>query len=424
MEFLDNYLNNLSEQPSTYYHNFSQALFDEYFYDNMNIKQIKEQAYPFTDVYTEYDCVIDTVSDISTNTNKVSGDYINILFKDIDHTLNHRGQKYLYKPDGINENTYLCYDKLQPLSIVPDFKAIRCNNHLTIMLSDGTIVKEPCSIGYEMSATNNGITKDGTIAQRRLVCLVQGNSNTKDIKLNQRFILQHRQAFKITEMNVLNQEDAVSEDVTLYTFYIEWSSILPTDNLELNLADYYQSNYTLKINSSNLSLSQGATGQLSATVTLNDAIVTGTPLKWSTSHSDVIKIDSQGNYQVVGLNGSTSLITCSIDGNETIYDTINVIVADTPTINKEIIINPSSNFDILQGISKDITYGVYDGNTLTSDVIMVTPSGANVNNYTLTYSSGKVTVKNLLKSTTKLTLTFTSGTLASKTVNITLRGIM
>ena len=92
--------------------------------------------------------------------------------------------------------------------------------------------------------------------------------------------------------------------------------------------------------------------------------------------------------------------------------------------NKEIIINPSSNFDILQGISKDITYGVYDGNTLTSDVIMVTPSGANVNNYTLTYSSGKVTVKNLLKSTTKLTLTFTSGTLTSKTVNITLRGIM
>ena len=423
MEFLDNYLNNLSEQPSTYYHNFSQALFDEYFYDNMNIKQIKEQAYPFTDVYTEYDCVIDTVSDISTNTNKVSGDYINILFKDIDHTLNHRGQKYLYKPDGINENTYLCYDKLQPLSIVPDFKAIRCNNHLTIMLSDGTIVKEPCSIGYEMSATNNGITKDGTIAQRRLVCLVQGNSNTKDIKLNQRFILQHRQAFKITEMNVLNQEDAVSEDVTLYTFYIEWSSILPTDNLELNLADYYQSNYTLKINSSDLSLSQGATGQLTAIVTLNDSIVTNIPLKWFTSDSNVITVDSLGNYQVLGLDGSTSLITCSIDTHSEIYDTINVNVVAIPSTTKELIINPNTAIRLTQGQSQVVDYGVYIGNVLQSDVVTVTPSGAGASCYTLTYGTNKVTVKNITKSTTPLTLTFTSGAL-SRTSTITLAGLV
>ena len=54
----------------------------------------------------------------------------------------------------------------------------------------------------------------------------------------------------------------------------------------------------------------------------------------------------------------------------------------------------------------------------------VTPSGANSANYTLSYTSGKVTVTNLLKSTTPLVLTFTSGSLTSKIISIPLGGIM
>lgn len=424
MDFYRSYLLNIAESPNETYRSLSQETINSVWTNTTQLRTIKEQSYPFTNVYTEYEAWIDTVTDITVNTTKVSGDYIGILFKDIDHTLNHRGQKYLYAPDGVSENTYLCYDKLNPLTQVPDFKAIRCNNHLTLMLDDGSIIKEPCAIGYEITATNNSVTKDATVNQRRMVILVQGNEYTKDIKLNQRFIFQHKQAYKITEMNVLNQEDANDENVTLYTFYVEWSTVSnATDNLELNLADYYQSNYKLSINSTDLSLSNGTSGQLTSTVLLNDTEMTSVPVQWSTSDLNVVTIDSQGNYHVVGSNGSTATITCSIIGHSEVSDSITLSVVATPIVSKELIVNPSGTISILQGREQTISYGVYSNGILQSDVVTVVPSGASINNYTLTYDTNNVKVKNVLKSTTPLTLTFTSGTM-TQVVTIKLGGVI
>jgi len=424
MDFLNVYMNNIWQTPSDYYKDFDQAFMDSYWDDTTQIRTIKEQSYPFSDVYTEYECRVSTVTDFKTNTNKVDADYISVLFKDIDHPLNNRGQKYLYKPNGIDDNYYLCYDKLNPLSQTANFKCIRCNNYLTFLLEDGKIIKEPCFVGYEYTSIRNNVTKDATTPERRLVCLVQGNNNTSGIKINQRFILQHSQAFKITEMNVLNQENNNTEEVTMYTFYIEWSSILSAvDNLELNIADYYQSKYTVKINSSDLSLITGSTGQLTYETTLNGVIVTGVPVKWSTSDSNVITVDSGGNYHAIGLSGSTAVITCYIDSNTNINDSINVAVASSASTTKELIINPITIPRLTTGDVQLINYGIYINNVLQSDVVTITPSGASSTCYTLTYDTNSVYVTNVTKSMTPLILTFTSG-LLSQQVSITLGGLI
>lgn len=423
LKYYDLYINNLAQSPNDSYKGLAQATLNAQWDNTTQLHTIKEQSYPFSDNYIEHEAWIDTVSEFTTNTSKVSGDYIGVMFKNIDHPLNHRGQKYLYKPDGINENVYLCYDKLNPLTQIPDFKCIRCNNHLTFLGDNGEIIKEPCALAYEMSATNSNITKDATVTQRRMVLLVQGNEHTKNIKLNQRFILQNRQAFKITEYNLLNQEDYISEDVTMYTFYIEWSSVLPSDNLDLNIADYYDYNYKVDIQSTDLSLSPNSIGQLSAITTMNDEVIT-TPYKWSSSDLSVVKIDTLGNYQVVGLSGSQAIIECYIDGNNQVYDSITVNVIDVPIAQKEIIINPSDNIRLLQGTSVDISYGVYLNNIKQSDIVIITPSGANSSNYIITANNGIVNIKNIKKDLIPLTLTFSSGTLDSKSINITLNGIM
>lgn len=423
MSFVDLYANNIWKTPEEHYKNFNQAIMDSYWQDTTQIRTIKEENYPFDNTYVEQEALVDTVSEFITNTQKVSGDYIKVTFRDIDHTLNHRGQKYLYAPDGVSENTYLCYDKLNPLTQIPDFKAIRCNNHLTIMLEDGSIIKEPCAIGYEITSTNNNTTKDATVNQRRMVILVQGNNNTKDIKLNQRFIFQHKQAYKITEMNVLNQEDYNDENVTLYTLYVEWSTLSAQDNLELNVADYYQYDYKLSINSTDLSLSNGATGQLTSTVLLNDAETTNVPVQWSTSDVSVVTIDSQGNYHVIGESGSTASITCSIMGHTEVSNSIDLSVVATPVVVKELIVSPSGTISLLQNREQTITYGVYANGVLQPDVVTVSPSGANTSNYTIVYGVNSLTVKNILKSTTSLTLTFTSGTM-SQVVTIKLGGVI
>ena len=425
MDFLNTYVDYIWQSPKDYYNDFTQATIDHVWEDTTQLRSIKEQSSLFSDEYTEYEAHVTTVSEFIVNTSKISGDYIKVLFKDIDHALNHRGQKYLYKPDGISENVYLCYDKLNPLTQTPDFKCIRCNNHLTMIGEDGEIIKEPCSIGYEITSTNNNVTKDATISQRRMVLLVQGNDNTKDIQINQRFIFQHKQAYKITEMDISNQEDYNDEVATMYKFYIEWSAILPDkDNLELNIADYYDYNYTLLINSTDLSLLEDSSGQLTSIVKLNDITQSDISIEWSTSDSEVVTIDNSGNYQVTGLSGSTARITCNISDNENVSDYIDIAVADISIESKEIIINPDSDTTILQGSSLVINYGVYEGNNLTSDIISVTKSGATTDTYSVIDSLNKITITNIKKTTTKLKLTFSSGVLDSKTIELTLGGIM
>ena len=152
-----------------------------------------------------------------------------------------------------------------------------------------------------MTATNNGVTKDATIEQRRLICLIQGNDNTNEIKNNQRFLLSKSSAFKVTQVFKENLDKLTDSYANMFTMYIEWSSVIESDNTDLLLADYYTSNYTLQINQSDLSLSPSSTGQLTATVTLNGNPTT-VPLTWSSSNSQVATIDQNGNYNMVGVS--------------------------------------------------------------------------------------------------------------------------
>ena len=417
--FDDAYMTTMATDNESYYREYSQEWVDRFFDDTTLVRTIKEEIYPFNQVYEEYIAHVDTVSEMTTNVTKVEGDYLALIYKDCSHKT-YRGQKILY-----DDKPYLVYQKTEDLSRISKSKIIKCNNKISFIdKSTGNIITEPVFVGYELSATNNNVTKNATIDSRRLVCLIQGNAHTNNFLEEQRFMLSKKKAFKITQVNDVNKEDINEEYPTMITLYIEWSPITNRDNKDLLIADYYDSSYTLSINSTDLSLAPSSSGQLTATVKLNDVVQSNIPIKWSTSDSSVVTIDTLGNYQVVGLDGSTALITCSIDGNETVFDTINVSVVATPIVDKKIIISPSTTQKLLQGKSLDISYGVYDGDVLTSDVVVVTPSGANASNYTLSYSSGKVTVTNIIRSTTNLTLTFTSGALTSKSIEIILGGVI
>ena len=424
IEFLQNYLDNVYQTPNDYYKELMKETLEWQFDNTTQLRKIKEQLYPFTlnPTYTEYDAWVNSVSDITSNTNKNIADFIRVFYKDINHTLNHRGQKYLYKPDDVNENVYLCYDKMNALTQVPDFKAVRCNNHLTWLDVNGNILKEPCYIGEEITSTNNQVTKDVTVPNRRIVCMVQGNANTSTIKLNQRFILSHKQAFKITEMNVYSQDDYVSEDVTLYTFYIEWCTLLDSDNLALNLADYYTSNYTLQIDQSDLSLQPLSSGQLTANVTLNGNPTT-VPLTWSSSNPLVATIDANGNYNIVGASGTSCTITCTVQGNTNVTDSINISVASVPVSNKVLTIMPSVVESIKVNTSKQIYYGVYINDVKQSDVVTITYTGATSDCYSVVNITDGIEIRCLKTSPTLLNVTFTSGNL-TKTLQIKLSGLL
>ena len=57
------WMNAMSESPRQYHHDYLQATIDTFFRDNTQIRVVKEQSYPFTDTYTEYEAYVDSVAD-------------------------------------------------------------------------------------------------------------------------------------------------------------------------------------------------------------------------------------------------------------------------------------------------------------------------------------------------------------------------
>lgn len=424
LEFLENYINHIAQTPKEYHRGLIQATIDSRWEDTTQIHMVKEQsALPFVDEYTEYEAWVDAISDNLVNTSKVYSDFVKILFKDIDHKQNYKGQYYKLNLDGEHEEYYICYDKMNRLSQVSDFNCVRCNNVLTWVDEYGKILTMPCYLGTDISSTNNLVSKDGIVPNTRLIILVQANEYTMSIVKNQRFMFQHSTAFKVEEVNNYMQEQETDGQVTCVKLYVDYSAILPSDNKELNICDYYKVDYTLKIDQGNIEQTQGFKGKLTATVK-NGTDVIEVPLKWSTSDSDVVEIDEQGNYQVIGEIGSMGQITCSMADNESIYDTITIKIVEDYLPEKKIIINPNNIIELNQGQVIDFDCGVYIEGEKQDDIVTCIPSGADVYSYTLaeTLDGYKLTVRQ--ESDNDLVLTFSADGCDDVVMTIELLGLL
>ena len=424
LEFLENYMSYIAQTPKEYHRGLIQATIDSRWEDTTQIHMVKEQsALPFKDEYTEYEAWVDAISDNLVNTSKVYSDFVKVLFKDIDHKQNYKGQYYKINLDGEHEEYYICYDKMNRLSQVSDFNCVRCNNVLTWVDEYGKILTMPCYLGTDISSTNNLVSKDGIVPNTRLIILVQANEYTMSIVKNQRFMFQHSTAFKVEEVNNYMQEQETNGQVTCVKIYVDYSAILPSDNKELNICDYYKTNYTLTIDQNDIEQTNGFSGQLTATVKDGNDIV-DMPLKWSTNDSDVVEIDEQGNYQVIGEIGSMGQITCSMADNENIHDTITIKVVDDYLPEKKIIINPNNITELNQGQVIDFDCGVYIEGEKQDDIVTCIPSGADVYSYTLaeTLDGYKLTVRQ--ESDSDLILTFSADGCDDVVMTIELLGLL
>ena len=82
------YINNIAQSPNDYYKDLAQETINSQWDCTTQLRTIQEESYPFNNVFTEYEAWVNTISDISVNTDKIIGDYIGILFKDCDHPQN------------------------------------------------------------------------------------------------------------------------------------------------------------------------------------------------------------------------------------------------------------------------------------------------------------------------------------------------
>lgn len=241
---INNYMEYIAKTPKEKWENLNQATINSKWEDTTLIYNIKEQrAFPFVDEYEDIEVWVDNISDDIVNTSKVYSDFVRVIFKDCNRQQNYKGQYYKMSLDNEHEETYICYDRLNILSQTKTSKLVRCNNVLTYIDECGKIITMPCYLGTDISSTNNLVSKDGTVPNERMIIMVQANEDTLKIRRNQRFMFEHSDTFKVEEINHFMREDRTNGAITCLKIYVDFSTILESDNKELNLCDYYKAEH-------------------------------------------------------------------------------------------------------------------------------------------------------------------------------------
>ena len=415
MDWYTNYLANFSETPNDEWRNSHQAFIDSTWDNTTLLKTVEEETAVGTNIFNTVEVWKNSISEFAINVVKNAKDFRRLMFKDQTHDVN-RGLKYRF-----DNNYWLVYEETTEEEPFCDVSIRRCNNIAKWVDKDtGNIIEEPCILDYELSSPNAQYTKDVATANSKVTLIIQGNDNTHKIKKNDRFIF-NSVPYSFKAINNFMQNDYVDNEVPILFMELYLDQVQPSDDLVNNIANRYDYNYVLNIEQSNVEQIKGFSGTLTETVKYNDNI-TNIPVVWSSSDTSVVIINSSGVYNIIGDVGTTATITCSIDGNSNVKDTLTVKIISATTDNKELVvtdINTLSQYD-----SVNISANIYNNGTIQSDTVTCVANWSNNVNYTLVNNNNNTwTLTNNRMSNVPLILTFTSGNLI-KQLTITLANYM
>lgn len=325
--------------PNDYYRDLAQSFINQS-WDNTAAKtpenggEIKEQAGIGSDEYKIIDAwVKTTVGDVTTGM-RDSGDFLKIYFRDIDHVVA-RGLYYQFY-----NSWWICNEFSHFSGIAQNCGLRRCNNVLKIVdPENSSVFSAPCVVDYDMSSPSVQVSKYILTPNNHATVMVQGNIDTLRLfKTNTRYVLSGRPFKLYGYQNALNLNLTTDYDTLLYLdLYLD--EIHDGDDLEVGLAYNGDYNYKVKINSKPMTLPNGGTGTVTADVTLNGAEVNRTVV-WSTSNAEVLTIDQNGKYTVVGADGQTADIIATLSGNDDIKNNTTITVG-AQSVNPKIYLDPA-----------------------------------------------------------------------------------
>lgn len=333
------YNNYTNQTPNDYYEELAQAFISQQ-WDNTAAKtpenggDIFEQDKIGSEDYHKIEAwVKTTVGDITSGL-RDSGDFIKIYFKDIKHTVL-RGLYYKFY-----NSWWICNDFGHFSGIAQDAGLRRCNNVLKIVdPENGSVFSTPCVVDYDMSSPSVQVSRYILTPNNHATVMVQGNVDTLRLfKTNTRYVLGGRPFKLYGYQNALNLNLTTDYDTLLYLdLYLD--EIHDGDDLANGVAYNGDYNYKVKINSKPMTLPNRGTGTVTADVTLNGAEVNRT-IVWSTNNTEVLTIDQNGKYTVVGADGQTADIIATLSGNDSIKDSVTITVG-AQSVNPKIYLDPA-----------------------------------------------------------------------------------
>jgi len=291
----------------------------------------------------------------------------------------------------------------------------QCNNDMKWIDSNGVLQSYRCVIQDEIKEDRIRDNRYITIPDGYIRVYVQSNSDTSQLKTNQRFIF-NGSAYQIR--SVINYADTG----LIRYIMVKDAENEETDDLINNIADVYSKTYSISIVQDNFEQEVGYTNILDYNLTLNDEVSTA-DVEWVSSDLNIATINSStGQINLLALGSVT--FTARMSENADISDAITVTVVGSLSSLEDNLISPDIS-SIYQGETQTYTAYNYVDNVASADTFTIVGSGASTDNYTLTIIDGNsFSVKSLGYDATALTITCTNDTDASTVVKqIGLKGL-
>lgn len=364
LRFFNNTLSNhVDTIPNDIYRDLQQEFINMQWDNTTALHMVKEEEDIGSKNYNDLEVwLVPTVADTSTGLKDVR-DFNKLIFKDINHRVK-RGLMYQFDDCYWIVHSYSEYD-----GVVQDCGIRRCNNALRIIDPlNGAVFSIPCVVDYDMAASTVKVTKYILTPNNHAVVMVQGNEDTLRLfKTNTRYLLSGR-PFKLYGYQNAVEYDINNPYSTLLYLDLYLDEFRDGDNLEEGVAINNVYNYSLSIDSNDLTLTPNSSGNLSATVLLNGKEVDRNVV-WESSNNKIVSIDKNGYYILKGELDQSAVIKATLEGNENVLDYITITIG-TLENSIDVLLNPS--FDKIRQYST-INFNVetyYNGNLITDNLVV------------------------------------------------------
>lgn len=395
-DYYKNYLQNIAQTPKEKYLSDANAFIDAQWENTYLLCDIEEESYLGSGIYNNVEAIKRTITEYSVNVIKDESDSRTLLFKSNNHDVE-RGRKYKF-----NDNEWLVYNPTNEEEVYSEVFVRRCNNHIKWFDSElNQIFQEPCSMGEELGSPTPKINKDIIVQNGRVVLMVQGNEKTRRIKKNQRFIIDGM-PYRLVAYNNYMDNSYIVDDANLLWFYCYADIEQTSDDIENNIANLYEYNYSINIINNQDKQISNYSDTLRADIMLNGE-KTDKIVEWESN--EFATIDNYGNYTLTGNSGDVAVFTAKF-GRDIATTQVEIVSSIDNTFIK---IEPMI-YDIKDGGKVDIVANVYNNDTKLSDEVFVTSGDTN---YCTVTSNGNnsFTLTSLKSKTELITITFTNGSI-------------
>lgn len=218
-----------------------QALIDSQFYNSTSIQTIMEEVVFGSGSFSSVDVRVNRAIN-STNGEKLSDDFKQILFRDLGHATS-IGYKYYF-----NDNYWIVTFSEIIMSLGTSCMVRRCNEYLRWIDEDGNYYEEPCAIDYKISRPRDSMGAENPVMPQGFTdVFAQLNDKTKKIRGNQRFLFgtpNNRVCMKVFGngvQNMIRQETTDENSQRLVTLSMGGNFVnYDTDDVVGGIADRYK----------------------------------------------------------------------------------------------------------------------------------------------------------------------------------------